>query len=188
MTAYVESKYVEGYYTESEAGAAVTGQLSAPSPLGAVQLVGAGIVVGSAQAISPLGAASLAGRVAVTGTAVAASPLGSAALRGTAIVAGRITAVSPLGAGAIVGTVVRYQLRGEVRDQGVLVNRRVRAHRRSNGALAAEGDTLAGVFVLDVGFSADEYYVVPINLAADATDFTPPCANRVVSVLAMDAA
>lgn len=81
---------------------------------------------------------------------------------------------------------VRYDLKGEVRFGGALVNRRVRAYRRSDGALVAERDTIAGSFVIPVGFVEDEFYILPINMATDADDFAPPCSNRVTSILAMD--
>lgn len=97
-------------------------------------------------------------------------------------------APTPLQPGSVAGTVVRYELRGEVRNQGVLVDRRVRAYRRSDGALMAEQDTTAGRFRLHCGFAAAEHYLVPVDLSAEATDYAPPCANRVLSVLADDLA
>ena len=48
---------------------------------------------------------------------------------------------------AAVGVHERYEVRGEVRQAGVLVNRRVRAYRRDTGALVGEGDTVAGPFL-----------------------------------------
>lgn len=80
----------------------------------------------------------------------------------------------------------RYQLRGQVQDGGVLVDRRVRAYKRSTGALIAQADTVAGLFTLDVGFTLDEFYVVPVNLSNDAEDWAPPVANRVLSVMVVD--
>lgn len=80
----------------------------------------------------------------------------------------------------------RHQLRGQVQDGGVLVDRRVRAYKRSTGALIAQADTVAGLFTLDVGFTLDEFYVVPVDLSNDAEDWTPPVANRVLSVLKVD--
>lgn len=84
-------------------------------------------------------------------------------------------------------THIRYELRGEVRQGGVLVNRRVRAYRRDTGEMVGEVDTVAGKFQLHTGFVEREHYLVPVNLAEDATDWAPPTANRVVSVLAQDA-
>lgn len=82
----------------------------------------------------------------------------------------------------------RYELIGEVRLAGILVNRRVRVYRRDTGALVGEADTVGGHFRVHAGFSAEaEFTVLPIDLAADATDWAPPAANRVIPVLAMDA-
>lgn len=87
---------------------------------------------------------------------------------------------------AAVATHLRYEVKGEVRQGGILVNRRVRAYLRSSGALVGEGDTTFGKFALNTGFAALEHYVVPINLDDAATDWVPPIANRVLSVLAQD--
>jgi hypothetical protein len=80
----------------------------------------------------------------------------------------------------------RYEVRGEVRLSGVLVNRRVRAHRRDNGALVGEADTVAGRFSIHTGFTDAQHYIVPIDLGESATDWLPPVANRVAAVLAQD--
>jgi len=85
-----------------------------------------------------------------------------------------------------VGLVVRYEVRGEVRLQGALVNRRVRTYNRATGALIGDHNTVGGKFKVHAGFAAEEHYIIPIDLASDATDFLPPCANRVTSVLASD--
>jgi len=82
----------------------------------------------------------------------------------------------------------RYELRGVVRVGGILVNRRVRAYLRSTGALVGEADTVAGKFWIHTGFTPVEHYVVPVHLDEAATDYAPPTRNRVVSVLAQDAA
>ena len=82
----------------------------------------------------------------------------------------------------------RYELTGEVRMAGILVNRRVRAYRRDTGALVSEVDTTAGGFKLQAGFNIEtEFTVMPIDLDSDATDWTPPVANRVLPQLAFDA-
>lgn len=86
------------------------------------------------------------------------------------------------------GIVERYELTGEVRAQGILVNRLVRAYRRDTGELVGEIATTAGRFKLHTGFVAREHFIVPIDTGNDATDWAPPCANRVMSVLAQDAA
>lgn len=80
----------------------------------------------------------------------------------------------------------RYVLKGEVRDGGVLVNRTVRAYLRSSGALIGEQLTDAGRFDIHAGWAPAEHYLLPIDLDSGATDFTPPAANRVLSVLAED--
>lgn len=82
---------------------------------------------------------------------------------------------------------LRYEVRGQVKQSGVLVNRRVRAYRRDTGEMVGEADTTAGKFQVHTGFEALEHYIVPVNLAEDATDWSPPVANRVLSVLAQDA-
>ena len=86
------------------------------------------------------------------------------------------------------GLVERYELLGEVRLQGVLVDRVVRAYRRDTGELVGAVNTVSGKFRLHTGFVAHEHYIVPIHDTNDAEDFSPPCANRVLSVLAQDAA
>lgn len=93
----------------------------------------------------------------------------------------------PLQAAASI-VVDRYELRGEIRLAGVLVNRRVRAYLRSSGALLGEADTVVGRFQVHTGFAAAECYVTPIDMSTDATDWLPPTANRISSVLAMDTA
>lgn len=82
----------------------------------------------------------------------------------------------------------RYELRGEVRLGGVLVNRRVRAYQRLSGAMVGEVDTVIGKFALHTGFEPFECYITPIDLDAGATDWSPPTANRIMSVLALDTA
>lgn len=79
----------------------------------------------------------------------------------------------------------RYELRGEVREGGVLVNRRVRAYLRSTGALVGEADTVVGKFNVPAT-SAAEHYITPIDLSEFAADWLPPTANRIVPVLAFD--
>lgn len=82
----------------------------------------------------------------------------------------------------------RYEVRGEVRLGGVLVNRRVRAYQRASGAMLGEVDTVVGKFTLHTGFAPIECYITPIDLAEGATDWSPPTANRIMSVLALDTA
>jgi hypothetical protein len=84
--------------------------------------------------------------------------------------------------------VERYELRGEVRLSGILVNRRVRAYSRSSGAMLGEADTEIGKFRVQTGFAPVECYITPIDLDSAATDWLPPTANRITSVLALDTA
>jgi len=159
-----------------------------------------------AQAVVPVTAAVGAAHGAATG-AVAVVPVSAvaSAVHGVAVNAAVVLPVAAaasevhgvaLGtvatvglAASMAGLVERYELRGEVRLAGVLVNRRVRAYRRDTGALVSEADTTAGRFALPAGFVGGvEFTVVPIDLAAEATDWSPPVANRVVPVLALDTA
>lgn len=90
--------------------------------------------------------------------------------------------------GAAVATHLRYEVRGEVRLGGVLVNRRVRCSKRATGELMGQADTVAGRYRVHAGFDAAEVYVTAIDLSEGATDWIPPAANRLVPVLADDAA
>ena len=54
----------------------------------------------------------------------------------------------------------------------------------ADGVLLGEADTVDGLFSISVGVSAAEVYLVPLDLDSGATDWAPPCANRVVPVLA----
>lgn len=122
----------------------------------------------------------------VAATIIAVVPVG-AAMSGAHGVNADVVGIVPVAA-SIAAVHERYELSGEVRLAGVLVNRRVRAYRRSDGAFVAEADTVVGRFKVPAGFvSTVEHYVVPIHLDAGATDWSPPVANRVLPVLAMDA-
>ncbi len=167
----------------------VTALVSVPSPLGAPAAVGEVLVIlveGVAAVPSPLGAPAALADVPVQARTSVPGPLGLPAALGELVQTALAAVPSPLGAPAAVATVVRYELRGAVRDQGVLVERRVRAYRLDTGELVAQGDTSAGLFRLPVGFEARLFTVLPVHLDEAATDYTPPCANRVQSVLAMD--
>lgn len=102
--------------------------------------------------------------------------------------------VAATGSGALgfTGTCValhlRYEVRGEVRLSGVLVNRRVRCYKRASGDLVGQADTVAGLYRVPAGFDEGEVYVTAIHLDDAATDWLPPTANRLVPVLASDAA
>lgn len=118
-----------------------------------------------------------------TGAVVLEFTPDAAARHGVAGQGAAVLEFAPAGIGAH----PRYQLRGQVQDEaGLLVDRRVRAYRRSTGALVAEVDTVAGAFVIPAGFELDEFYLVPIDLSPGAQDWAPPCANRVLSVLVAD--
>lgn len=84
------------------------------------------------------------------------------------------------------GTVVKYEVAGEVRIGSTLFDRTVRVYRRDTGALVAEQATTAGRFRIFTGFTADEHYLLPIDLSGGAEDWSPPCANRVIPVLVVD--
>lgn len=170
--------------------ATVEALVTVPSPLGApaglVGVVAPEAVECVAVVPSPLGAPAARAQWVGQGGAAVPSPLGAPTVRALAVPVALSAVPSPLGIPACVATVLRYELRGQVRDQGVLVDRRVRAYRRDTGALMAEADTTAGAFRLPVGFEAREFYLVPVDLDSEATDYAPPCANRVESVLALD--
>lgn len=161
---------------------------SAPSPLGVPAAVLSPIAETSfiASAPSPLGVPSAMFRQVSRIMAAAPSPLGAPAALLRQAVQIRASAPSPLGVPAAVIKVIRYELRGEIRDQGVLVNRRVRAYRLSDGALAGEADTVGGQFRVHVGFAPALHYIIPLDMTESATDYAPPSANRVMSVLAED--
>lgn len=96
-----------------------------------------------------------------------------------------VTAVLPITA-SIAALLPRYILKGVVKDGNTLVDRRVRVYRRSTGELVTQGDTTGGSFEFAVGTTQDEYLILPVDLSAGATDWAPPCANRVLSVLLTD--
>ncbi|AUN95399.1 hypothetical protein [Pseudazoarcus pumilus] len=174
---------------ETWAPTLVTALVSVPSPLGAPAVVGEVLVIlveGVAAVPSPLGAPAARADVPVQARTSVPGPLGVPAVLGELVQTALAAVPSPLGAPAVVATVVRYELRGAVRDQGVLVERRVRAYRLDTGELVAQGDTSAGLFRLPVGFEARLFTVLSVHLDEAATDYAPPCANRVESVLAMD--
>lgn len=161
---------------------------TAPSPLGQPAVVVGAVTEIScwADAPSPLGAPSVLARSILGVRGAAPSPLGTVHTIARLGWRAWADAPSPLGAPSVLARVIRYELRGEIRDQGVLVNRRVRAYRLSDGALAGEADTVGGQFRVHVGFAPALHYIIPLDLAAEATDYAPPAANRVMSVLAED--
>lgn len=130
--------------------------------------------------------ASGSGATGVSGTGAASLDVSSSGA-GLVGVSGSASADIGLSASGS-GVVERYELSGEVRLDGILVNRLVRAYRRDTGAFVGEAETVVGKFKIHTGFDQAEHFIVPIDTAIDATDWAPPCANRVVSVLAQDAA
>lgn len=138
----------------------------------------------------------VAGRVPVTGAVQALHGVaGVAAARvavGGVVQARHGVAGSAAGRVAVAGVVqalhLRYEVRGEVRLGGVLVDRRVRCSNRASGELMGQADTVAGRYRVHAGFDEAEVYVTAIDLSGGATDWIPPTANRLVPVLADDAA
>lgn len=124
--------------------------------------------------VPPPVSGAAAGQVGVDAFAAGAHGVGGAALAHLSI------------GSAAAGQVARYEVRGIVRDGAALVDRRVRVYLRSSGELVAQADTVSGAFRIPVGAEAGEYTIVPIDMTGDATDWSPPCANRVVSVLVVD--
>lgn len=130
------------------------------------------------------GGASAAHGVAVHAAGTLAFTGAGAAAHGVAA-----TCAGTLGfTGACAALHLRYEVRGEVRLGGVLVNRRVRCSKRATGELMGQADTVAGVYRVHAGFDEAEVYVTAIDLAEAATDWIPPTANRLVPVLASDTA
>lgn len=177
------------------AGATATAGL-APAIIGAIRATAYRAVITAAGTVPAVAAVRGVGHRPVV-TAAGAPPIAAtvraAGHRSTASAVGIVPVVATVRGlghhpeGTLSGTVVRYELRGSVRNQGMLVERRVRAYRRDTGALVGEADTVGGYFQLHVGFEGREHYIVPVHLDETATDYSPPCVNRVVSVLAQDA-
>lgn len=170
----------EAQFTQPGSEATLVAAVAVSAAIGAdhgvAATLGATVAVAGAASAAHGGAAGLAATVPVTAGAAAAHGVAASALAGVGLRA------------SIAALVERYEMRGEVRLAGILVNRRVRAYRRDTGALVGEADTVAGHFRVHAGFVAGvEHLVLPIDLTADATDWAPPAANRVVPVLAMDA-
>lgn len=159
---------------------------TAPSGVAVEFVFGPAGVTGTVAAVLPI-TADVAGSVgapvfAATVDAVLPFSADVQALLGST---GTVTAVLSLVA-AVQARVPRYVLSGVVKDGDTLVDRRVRVYLRSTGALVAQGDTTGGAFSFAVGDQPDEYMILPVDLSANATDWAPPCANRVLSVLLTD--
>lgn len=173
-------------------GAATAAHGIAGAGAGALALTGAG----TAEHINPSVEGVGAGTLPFTGAATASHGIAGAAA-GTLAFIGNGTAahgISATGAGAIgftgagVALHPRYEVRGEVRLGGILVNRRVRCYKRSTGELTGQADTVAGRYRVHAGFDDAEVTTMAIDLAEGATDWIPPTANRLVPVLADDTA
>lgn len=120
--------------------------------------------------------AVLSGSVPLAGGAAARHGVRAAAAGGVSL------------GGSVASTHIRYEVRGEVRltEGGLLVQRRVRVYSRETGALVGQGDSVGGYFQVACDLAPAEYVILPIDLSESATDFAPPVANRVTSVLARD--
>lgn len=160
----------------------ITGTGAVTLPVTVAAVAGHGVAGSGAATIAPTVAAQAGHGVAGAGAATIAPTVAAAAAHGV-----RGDGAATLGlTAAAVAVHQRFELRGEVRQGGILVNRRVRAYRRDTGAFVAEADTVAGRFAIRAGFAPIEHYIVPIHLDDAATDWTPPVANRVLGVLAQD--
>ena len=182
----------DGAGTLTFTGAATAAHGIAGAGAGALALTGAGTAEHTNLSVEGAGA----GTLAFTGAATAAHGIAGAAAGALAFAGAGAAAhgIAATGAGAIgftgacVAVHLRYEVRGEVRLGGVLVNRRVRCYKRSTGELMGQVDTTAGLYRVHAGFDDAEVYTLAIHLDEAATDWIPPTANRLVPVLAEDAA
>lgn len=173
-------------------GASIAAHGIAGAGSGTLDFVGSGAGEYTISAVDGVGA----GVLGFTGAGTSAHGIAGAATgdldfagAGTAAHGVAAAGAGVLGfAGSCVALHLRYEVRGEVRIAGVLVNRRVRCYKRASGALAGQTDTAAGRYRVHAGFDDAEVYVAAIDLADDATDWIPPVANRLVPVLADDTA
>ncbi len=173
-------------------GAGTAAHGIAATGAGTLTFTGAGTAEHTSSGVEAVGA----GTLGFTGAGIAAHGI-AAAGAGVLAFTGAGTAahgIAATGAGAIgfsgagVALHPRYEVRGEVRLGGVLVNRRVRCYKRSTGELTGQADTVAGLYRVHAGFDAGEVYTTAIHLDDAATDWLPPTANRLVPVLAEDTA
>ena len=172
-------------------GAATAAHGIAGTGAGALAFTGAGAAEHTSAGVEGAGA----GALAFTGAATAAHGIAGTAAGALAFTGSGTSAhgIAATGAGAIgftgacVAAHLRYEVRGEVRLSGVLVNRRVRCYKRSTGELVGHADTVAGLYRVPAGFDDGEVYTMAIHLDEAATDWIPPAANRLVPVLAEDA-
>lgn len=172
------------------AGTAAHGVTGAGS--GTLPLSGTGSAEHSVAGVGGAGDGALdfmGGGSATHGIAGVAAGALSFAGAGTAVHGISTTGAGALGfTGACVALHLRYEVRGEVRLGGALVNRRARCYKRASGELAGQADTVVGKYRVHAGFDDAEVYVTAIDMADSATDWIPPTANRLVPVLADDIA
>ena len=174
------------------AGAGVAAHGVAGAAAGTLGFAGAGVAEFTDPGVTGAGAGELpfvgAG---VAGHGVAGAGAGALAFAGAGS-GGHGVAGAGAGALAFAGACaalhLRYEVRGEVRLGGVLVNRRVRCSKRATGELTGQTDTVAGRYRVHAGFDDAEVYVNAIDLSEGATDWIPPAANRLVPLLADDTA
>lgn len=161
----------------------VTGTASATLAVTAEASGGHGVAGAGTATVDIAAAASSGHGVAGTDSDTLSFAVAAAGAHGVAAAGSSTLTLAP----AVVATHERYEVRGEVRQGGVLVNRKVRVYLRSTGVFVNEADTVVGKFNVHTGFAPAEHYIVPIHLDDAATDWMPPTSNRVVSVLAQDA-
>lgn len=82
----------------------------------------------------------------------------------------------------MVGAAERYEVVGQVRLNGGLVDRIIRVHSVATGELLGSGMTQGGHFRIHAGFVHQECYILPIDGSVGATDFFPPCSNHVMNI------
>lgn len=173
-------------------GAATAAHGIAGEGAGALALTGAG----TSEHTNPSVEGAGAGTLTFTGAAAAAHGIAGTAAGALAFTGSGTAAhgIAATGAGAIgftgacAAVHLRYEVRGEVRLGGILVNRRVRCYKRGTGELTGQADTVAGRYRVHAGFDDAEVTTMAIDLAEGATDWIPPTANRLVPVLADDTA
>lgn len=182
----------DGAGTLTFTGAAAAAHGIAGTGAGTMAFAGAGTAEHTSTGVEGVGAGTLPFTGAATAAhGIAGTAAGTLAFIGTGTAAHGIAAT---GAGAIgftgSGGAVhpRYEVRGEVRLGGILVNRRVRCYKRSTGEMMGQADTAAGLYRVHAGFDDAEVTAMAIDLAEGATDWIPPTANRLVPVLADDTA
>lgn len=169
-----------GTHGVAGAGAGVLGFTGA----GSAEHSGAVVEGAGAGVLEFAGAGAAAHGVSAAGAAALAFAGSGAGAHGVAGVGSGVLGF--VGSGAALHP--RYEVRGEVRIGGVLVNRRVRCYKRATGELTGQADTVVGRYRVHAGFDDAEVYVTAIHLADDAADWVPPTANRLVPVLASDTA